>query len=226
MERVWILCKKTFSLTLVFNALLTIACSVGILAGFYGYYADWKPFSPYLFSGNVFWVAIIAAAINVFPSALIGRKLHTGRFLFHHYFYGFLVLAFAAVYIVIFIPVPLSTIFLVNNTNVAVNAGRFLLLGGFTLLLDDLPDVSKRIEIGLNWLKAKVLRIKKVIVAVQVVLSGISLYLFGALCFAMLQVPEWMTLANLILISSVFVTAVTSIIFVKNRVWHSIATDN
>jgi len=226
MGRVWILCKKTFSLTLVFNALLTIACSVGILAGFYGYYKDWKPFSPYLFSGNVFWVAIIAAAINVFPSALIGRKLHTGRFLFHHYFYGFLVLAFAGVYIVIFTPVSLSTIFLVNNTSVAVNAGRFLLLGGFTLLLDDLPDVSKRIEIGLNWLKAKILRGKKIIVTVQVVVSAISLYMFGALCFAMLQVPEWITLANLILISSVFITSVTSIIFVKNRVWHSVATDN
>src|SRR5665648_383114 len=212
MERVWILCKKTFSLTLVFNALLTIACSVGILAGFYWYYPEWKPFSPYLFSGNVFWVAIIAAAINVFPSALVGRKLHTGRFLFHHYFYGFLVLAFAAVYIVAFTPVSLSTIFLVNNTSVAVNAGRFLLLGGFTLLLDDLPDVSKRVEIGLNWLKAKILRGKKVIVTAQVLSSAISLYLFGALCFAMLQVPEWMTLANLILVSSVFVTAVTSII--------------
>ena len=226
MERVWILCKKTFSLTLVFNALLTIACSVGILAGFYWYYPDWQPFSPYLFSGNVFWVAIIAAALNVFPSALVGRKLHTGRFLFHHYFYGFLVLAFAAIYIVAFTPVSLSTIFLVNNTSITVNAGRFLLLGGFTLLLDDLPDVSKRVEIGLNWLKAKVLRGKKVIVTVQVLSSAISLYLFGALCFAMLQVAEYITLANLILISSVFVTVVTSIIFVKNRVWHNAAINN
>ena len=90
MGRAWILCKKMFSLALVFNALLTIACAAGIIAGFYWFFPDWQPFYPYLYSGIVFWVVIAAAAINVFPSALVGRKLHTGRFLFHHYFYGFL----------------------------------------------------------------------------------------------------------------------------------------
>jgi len=84
MGRAWILCKKTFSLSLIFNALLTIACSVGILAGFYWYFPEWNPFHPYIFNGNIFWVAIAAAALNIFPSALIGRKLKTGRFLFHH----------------------------------------------------------------------------------------------------------------------------------------------
>ena len=105
MGRAWILCKKTFSLSLIFNALLTIACSVGILAGFYWYFPEWNPFHPYIFNGNIFWVAIAAAALNIFPSALIGRKLKTGRFLFHHYVYGFLVIAFASLYVIAFSPV-------------------------------------------------------------------------------------------------------------------------
>jgi len=157
MGRAWIICKKIFSLALVFNALLTIACAAGIIAGFYWFFPDWQPFYPYLVSGVVFWVVIAAAAINVFPSALLGRKLHTGRFLFHHYFYGFIVLVCASLYVITFTRVPLSTIFLVNNTSMEVNAGRFFLLGGLTLVLDDLPDVSRRVESGLNWLKAKAL---------------------------------------------------------------------
>ncbi|NLB75121.1 MAG: hypothetical protein GX799_01465, partial [Crenarchaeota archaeon] len=147
----WILCKKIFSLSLVFNALLTIACAVGIITGFYWTYPDWQPFHPYLADGNLFWVVIAAAAINIFPSALLGRKLHTGRFLFHHYFYGFLVLISASLYVIAFTPVSLNAIFLVNNTSLNVNMGRFFLLGGLTLLLDDLPDVSKRVERSLNY---------------------------------------------------------------------------
>ena len=225
MGRLLILCKKTFSLTLIFNALLTIACCAGIIAGFYWFFLDWQPFHPYLFDGNVFWFVITAAAINVFPSAMIGRKLKTGRFLFHHYVYGFLVLACAAVYVVAFTPVSLSNIFLVNNTTVAVNTGKFFLLGGATLVLDDLPDVSRRVESALNWLKAKVLRAKKLVIVAQAVTGAVSLYLFGAVTLAMLHVPENVTLANFILISTVLITGLTSFVFVKRRVWHKIETN-
>jgi hypothetical protein len=222
MSRVWIICKKTFSLTLIFNALLTIACAVGILAGFYWFYLGWQPFHPYLFNGNLFWVAIAAAALNIFPSALLGRKLHTGRFLFHHYFYGFLVLGFAVVYVIAFTPVPLATIFFVNNTSVAVNAARFLLLGGFTLVLDDLPDVSKRVESSLNWLKAKAYGGRKILLAAQLLSGAVSLYISCAVTLAILYVPRWVTPANIILIFTLLITAVTSFVFVKRRVWSTI----
>jgi len=211
-----------FSLTLVFNALLTIACCVGILAGFYWYYSGWNPFAPYLVNGNLLWFAIAAAAINIFPSALLGRKLHTGRFLFHHYFYGFLVMASAVIYVVLFTSVPLTTIFLVNNTSPEVNVGRFFLLGGLTLLLDDLPDVSKRIESGLNHIKAGANRMRKVIVAAQVVTGAFSLYIFAAVCAAMLTIPEWVTPANLILVFTVLITGVTAFIFVKRKAWNNL----
>ena len=139
MGQLWVLVKKIFSISLVFNALLTIGCIAGIFGGFYGYYHDWHPFGPYLISGNLFWAAIVAAVINIFPSAGLGRSLHTGRFLFHHYFYGILVLVFSAIYVSFFTPVNLLNIFLVNDTSVQVNVGRFFLLGGLTLL--DLKSV-------------------------------------------------------------------------------------
>jgi hypothetical protein len=199
-----------------------MACCIGIIAGFYFYFPYWKPFEPYLIDGNLFWIVILAAAINVFPSALLGRKLHTGRFLFHHYFYGFLVIAFAAAYVVAFSPVPLMTLFFVNSTSLEVNIGRFFLLGGFALVLDDLPDVSKRIESSLNWLKAKAHEAKKFIVLLQVIASAISIYVFAAVSTAMLQVPEWVTAANFLLIVSILITVVTSIIFIRRKVWHNI----
>jgi hypothetical protein len=226
MGRAWILCKKLFSLTLVFNALLTIIYCIGVLSGYYWFYRGWQPFSPYLITGELFWIVIAAAAINIFPSALVGRKLHTGRFLFHHYFYGLLVLGCAVVYVVFFTSESLFTIFLVNNTDPAVNVARFFLLGGFTLLIDDLPDANKRLESALNSLKAKVLRVEKAIVVAQMVTGAVSLYLCVAVGIAVLANPAELTIANSLLVSTVFVTGVTSFTFVKQNVWHKASTNN
>ena len=219
MGQCWVLGKKIFSVSLIFNALLTIGCTVGILSCFYWFFQDWQPFAPYLVNANLFWVAIGAAVINIFPSASIGRALHTGRLLFHHYFYGFLVLLFSAVYVVVFTPVSLFSIFFVNNTSVAVNVGRFFIIGGGALLLDDLPDVHERVESCLNWLKAKAGQGGKIISAVQLVTGAVSFYIFFAILLAMFQNSHWVTLANSILIATMFVTSVTSLIFVKRKVW-------
>ena len=64
-----------------------------------------------------------------------------------------MVLVCAVIYIVFFTPISLLTIFLVNDTSVQVNVGRFFILGGLTLVLDDLPDVHTKLDLGLNWLK-------------------------------------------------------------------------
>jgi hypothetical protein len=223
MRRLWIIVKKIFSVSLVFNALLTIGCTVGIFGGFYGYYHDWHPFAPYLISGNLLWVAIAAAVINIFPSAGLGRSLHTGRFLFHHYFYGFMVLFFSAVYVIFFTPVSLLTIFLVNNTSVAVNVGRFFILGGWTLVLDDLPDVHSRLDSGLNWLKCKVGQGGRFVSAVQLAVGVVSLYVFAAVTLSVYTTPDYVTVANLLLIGTLFITSITSFIFVKRQVWQKIA---
>ena len=219
MGRCWILCKKIFSVSLVFNALLTIGCISGILAGFYWYYHHWQPFSPYLINGNLFWVAIAAAIINIFPSAGLGRSLHTGRLLFHHYFYGFMVLVCAVIYIVFFTPISLLTIFLVNDTSVQVNVGRFFILGGLTLVLDDLPDVHTKLDLGLNWLKNKVGQGARFVSVFQLMAGIVSLYVFAAVTLSVYNTPAYVTVANLLLIGTLFITSITSFVFVRRQVW-------
>jgi hypothetical protein len=224
MGKLWIITKKIFSVSLVFNALLTIGCTVGILGGFYWYYYDWHPFAPYLINGNVLWVAIAAAIINIFPSAGLGRSLHTGRILFHHYFYGILVIVFSAIYVAFFTPVNLLTLFLVNDTTVQVNIGRFFFLGGLTLLLDDLPDVSERLESSLNWLKSKIGQGGQVMSVMHAICGVVSFYLFAGIAFSVYYTPQFVTVANVMLIGTLFITSVTSFIFVRRRVWLKIAT--
>lgn len=222
----WVICKKIFSVSLVFNALVSIGCAAGILSGFYWRYQNWQPFAPYLVSASLFWVLIVAAVINIHPSAGLGRSLHTGRLFFHHYFYGFLVLILSTIYIVIFTPVSLLSIFFINSTSIEVNVGRVFLLGGSALVLDDLPDVHGKIESTLNWLKAKAGQGGKIISAVHLITGAITFYLFVAITLALIYDPASITVANLIVLGSVFITGVTSFIFVKRSAWLKLSANS
>jgi hypothetical protein len=215
----WVICKKIFSVTLVFNALVSIGCAAGILSGYYWRYQNWQPFAPYLVSASLFWVLIATAVINIFPSAGLGRSLHTGRLLFHHYFYGFLVIIFSSIYIIFFTPVSLLNIFFVNNTSIQVNVGRVFLLGGLALVLDDLPDVHGKIESSLNKLKAKTGQHGQLVSIVHIVTGAVTFYIFVAMTLAMIQSSSYFTIANLIVLVSAFITGVTSFIFIKRSVW-------
>jgi len=222
MGRLWIIGKKIFSVSLVFNALLTITFATNILSTFYWQFAGWQPYSPYLISANLFWIAIIAAVINIFPSASMGRSLHTGRFLFHHYIYGFIVLACAIAYVILFSPVGLSELFFTFDQRVEVNIGRFFVLGGLALILDDLPDVSIRVESALNRLKFKVGELNKVVSILHIVCGTVSLYIFAAIALAMTISTQDVTLSNILAAGTIFITGVTSFIFVKRGIWKKI----
>lgn len=222
MGRALIIAQKIFSLSLVFNALLTIACAVSVLSSAYYYSTVWKPFEHYLIDVGVFWFAIVAAVLNLYPCTMLGRKLHTGRFLFHHYFYGLLVLAVAAVYVIFFTPVSIFTIFFVFNESVNVNVGKFFLLAGFALLLDDLPDASTRLERHLNVLKEKVRQIPCFMEVIQAIAAVGSLYLCISIFLGLIYVPGWVILANFITSISILITAVTSFVFIRRRFWHKI----
>jgi hypothetical protein len=217
--KVWVICRKVFSVSLLFNALLTIACLVSILSGYYWFYHDWEPFTPFLISGHLLWIAIAAAVINIFPSAALGRSLHTGRFLFHHYIYGFITFGAAIAYVLIFVPVPIWVLFFVDNTSVQVNLGRFFILGGAALVLDDLTDVSMHLEKRLNHLKFHFGQQGKFVIGLQMACGVISFYIFSAITLSMIFRPEWLTVANVLVDTSVLITAVTSLVFVRHRFW-------
>jgi hypothetical protein len=221
-DSVGVYAKKIFSLSLIFNVLITLGCVAGILFGFYRSFPYWRPYAPYLIDGNLFWLVIAAAIVNIFPSASIGRALHTGRFMFHHYVYGFFVLFSSSAFVVAFTSVSLFSLFFVDTNNITVNAGRFFVLAGLTLLLDDLPDVSKRVESGLNWLKSKAYQGRKVIHAFQLFTGFISFYCFVAVTICTIQ-NTTRALPNSFLISTLLITSLTSFACVKRKAWLKIS---
>jgi hypothetical protein len=178
----------------------------------------WQPYAPYLVNGSVLFLVAAAAIVNIFPSASIGRSLHTGRFLFHHYVYGLIVLVFSAIYVVAFTPVPLLYLFVVYNSNIAANAGRFFVLAGFTLVLDDLPDVSKRVESALNKLKAKACQGRVVIHWLTLFMGGATFYVFLAVSLWTTKNPALAVPASFV-IGSFLVTSITSFVCVQRKVW-------
>ena len=215
---VFVYLKKIFSLTLILNSFITIAAIAGILYGFYYAWPGWKPYTPWLISGNLFLLAAIAAIINIFPSASIGRCLHTGRLWFHHYVYGFFVLIFSAIYVVAFTSVSLVTLFLVNTGSIAINAGRFFVLTGATLFLDDLPDVSKRVESALNKVKSQAYRVRKAFHVLQLITGIVTLYIFLAILSFSIYHLE-VNIANFVTMGTLLVTSFTSFACVKRKAW-------
>jgi hypothetical protein len=218
----WIITKKLVSLSLILNSLVTLACVAEIMFNYYRAFPYWQPYAPYLVNGSVFFLVIVAAFLNIFPSARVGRALHTGRFVFHHYVYGFFILLTSAVFVVAFTPVSLLSLFLVYTSNIAVNTGRFFVLAGFTLILDDLPDVSKRVESTLNRLKSKAYQGRNVIRWLQLFTGLASFYVFIAVSVWTTQHPTLAVPASF-MIGTFLVTSLTSFVCVKRKVWLKIA---
>ncbi len=213
--------KKTFSIALIFNSLISIATVAGIIYGYYNAYPNWQPYSPFLLNGNLFWLALAAAVINIFPSAAIGRALHTGRFLFHHYVYGFFVIASSSAFVMVFTPIPLLNLFFVDNNTVAVNAGRVFLLAGLAMFLDDLPDVSKHVESSLNWIKTRACQMRMTLHISQLITGIFALYCSLSILFATLH-ESTRALPNSFVIVSLFITSITSFSLVKHKAWLNI----
>ena len=213
-----VILKKIYSIALILNALITVASVVGILSGFYISYPYWRPYAPFLIDGNLFWIAIAAGVINIFPSAAIGRALHTGRFLFHHYVYGFFVLLSTSACVTAFTSIPLPSLFFVESYNVGVNAGRVFFLAGLALFLDDLPDVSKRVESGLNRIKKKAYRIRKSLHILQFVTGVFALYCCLSILLSTI-VDSSRALPNSFVIGSLLITSITSFVCLKRKAW-------
>ena len=216
--------RKVFSMALIFNALLCISCALGILSGFYKTHLMWKPFAPFLVDGNLFWIIVAGAVINIFPAAFIG-KVHTGRLWFHHYVYGLVVFLASAVYIALFTPASLLTVFFNYTTNIPVNVGRFFLVGGLTLLIDDLPDVHNVTSRGLKWLKTKAFQTRKVLHLLQFFMGLVALYFSAAMSLFLIENPESVTPANFILIGTILITSITSFMSAKEKTWLNLQKD-
>ena len=216
--------KKIFSLALIFNSLLTIVYAIGLLAGYYTLQPKWTPYPPYIINGQLFWILIPAAIINIFPCVNIG-KVHTGRLWFHHYVYGFFVAGLSATLTSLWAPASDSTLFTIYTTNPAVNVGRFFVLGGTTLVIDDLADVSKRLKSVLNSLKSKAMQNGRMLNLTQLIMGFAELYFLLAISVYLSQHPIEITIANVILLGTLLVTIITSFANVRRRAWLDIEVE-
>jgi len=214
--------RKIFSLALMFNALLTVTFAVGILGGFYTLFPLWKPYAPYIIDGSVFWILIPAAIVNIFPCVNIG-KVHTGRLWFHHYVYGFAVMGISIIVLALSVPTPVMlNLFTGYITDPGINLGRFFIIGGLALVIDDLPDVSSRLEKSLCYLKSKAHKNGRIVHSVQFIMGCISLYFLAAVTIYLLQHPSELTPANVIFVGTLIVTSLTSFANVRRKAWLNI----
>ncbi len=221
-SRVSVFGRKLFSLVLTFNCLLCIVYAIGLLAGFYE--ANWKLYPPFLVDGSLFWVIILASIVNIFPAMSIGR-VKTGRLWFHHFVYGFVVLVLSVFAVEMSTSVPLVSLFTARNKSIAINVGRFFVLGGLTLVLDDFADISKRLRSGLSVLKSKAYQARKIIHATQCLTGLLSFYIFVCVSLYIALNPAQAILGNLILAGTLLVTSLTSFGSLKQKIWLNITPE-
>jgi hypothetical protein len=214
--------RKILSVALIFNALMSIVFAIQLLMGYY--VANWKVYAPYLVDSSLFWAIILASIINVFPAATIG-KVRTGRLWFHHYIYGLAVTLSSTGLVLFLTPVSLTNLLMEHTTDTTINGARFFILGGLALLLDDLPDVSKRIKSILSLAKSEVYKRRKTVHVIQGLMGFVSLYIFIAVTVYVTQNPAEATLANLILIGTLLVTSLTSFASVKRKTWLNVTSE-
>ena len=208
--------RKLFSIALVFNCLLTIMYAIGLLTGFY--FDGWIIYKPYLLDGSFLWIVVILAILNLYPSMKIGR-IRTGRFLFHHYVYGFMVVFIAGLFLILFTSATLIGLFVENTTDIAINVGRFFVLGGLALILDDFGDISKITKTILDFLKHKAHIKSNLIHNIHLVFGFASVYVFVALGAWILVTPEGATTANIIFLGTLIITSLTAFWGTLQKMW-------
>ncbi|MGE5637903.1 MAG: hypothetical protein ACM3WQ_04270, partial [Chloroflexota bacterium] len=86
--------------------------------------------------------------------------------------------------------------------------------------------VSKKLKSGLGSMKRRAQQNGKVFHAVQVIMALVTLYLFVAISIYLPQHPAEITLANMILLGTLFITVVTSFANVGRRVWLNIKSND
>ncbi len=208
--------KKFFSLALIFNALLSIVCAIGILTGFYA--AHWRLYKPYLIDGTFFWAIILTAIVNIFPATNLGR-VKTGRLWFHHYVYGFVVLISSSILVLTLTSISFVALFTTNITDLNINVGRFFILGGLTLVLDDLADVSRVTRFFLRVANKVAYHGRRILHIAQCIMGVVSFYIFLSVTLWLIQNPGGSTLANGIMGGTVLVTSLTSFGSVYRKIW-------
>ena len=223
--------RKTLSLALIFNSMVSLACVVNVLIGSYVNAYSWQPNSPYFFNGLLFLFTIATAILNIVPAKLVG-KVHLKRILFHHYVYGFLASSISATLTAVFTP-AYALVFLMPTLGlqttglqmVMVYSGLFFVYGGLALMIDDIRDVSEGLGKTLDKLKLWAVKSRKTLQKVHFVSSLVTVYVAAYVCVwclenvAIAQTGLLWYVSNIILAANLLVTGFWGLKAVKAKYW-------
>jgi hypothetical protein len=160
------------------------------------------------------WAAIPAAIIDLFPIANFGH-VKVRRLGLHHFIYGLAIVAGSSV----LTSVSVFNVFSLGIRDVKLNVGRNLILVGLTLIVDDFADISDRTRMALRVIESKLYGKRRIIHALQGLLSCITFYIFLCITIWLTQNPRGMNLANLTIASTLLVTSLTGFRSVRKRIW-------
>jgi len=180
--------RKSLSLALIFNSLISLAAVVNILVVSYLTTGGLRPYSPYLLDGSLFLLVIATAVLNILPAKLVG-KVDLGRIWFHHFVYGFLASSISLTLIAIFAPAYIL-VFLVPSLGfqttglqtVMIYSDLFFVYGGLTLMIDDIRDVSARLGRTLDKIKLWAYKSNKTLQKVHLISSLATVYVALSVC--------------------------------------------
>ncbi len=226
--------RKIFGLALIFNSLISLTSATNILTSFYLNKGMWCPYSPYLLDGSLFWFVVSVAVLNIFSAKIVG-KAHIKRVLFHHYFYGFLVILIALLSIaliapayILFLLTPSAGFTADGFQNFSIYTVLFLVYGGLTLVIDDVYDVSLRAGRLFDRMKMKMRKLDKTFQTIHLCSCLMSIYVAASVflwylenCSSMVDLPL-LNISYMILIPSLFVTCIWGLRGFKGEMWSKI----
>jgi hypothetical protein len=222
--------RKTLSLALIFNSIISLASLPNILGAFHLDVNGWWPCSPYLVAGLLFWPLIVTAVLNIVPAKFIG-KVDIERILFHHYVYGLLASSISLTLMVIFAPAYIFVLlmpFLGFQTTglqmIMIYSGLFFVYGGLTLMIDDIYDVSLRFGRVLDRLRLRAYKSGRILQKVHFIssLATVCIAVFIGAWFLEIGVLETGSLwdvSNMFPATSLLVTGLWGLKAVKANYW-------
>jgi hypothetical protein len=225
--------RKTLSLGLIFNSVVSLAPVANILVAFYLSTGEWRPYSPYLIDGSLFWLVIVTAVLNIVPAKLVGR-VDFRRVLFHHYVYGFLASSISLMLMAVFAPAYIF-VFLMPSLGfqttglqmVMVYSGLFFVYGGLTLMIDDIHDVSLRLGRALDRLKIWAYKSSKTLQKVHLISSLVTVYTAMSVCAWFLEnnilTEAWSLwdVSSMVFAASLLITGFWGLKAIKAKYWFS-----
>jgi len=223
--------RKVLSLTLIFNSIISLISAANMLASFYMNGCGWRPFSPYLIEGSLFWFVILTSLMNIVPAKIVG-KVNIKRILFHHYVYGFLVSSISLLSMVLFAPAYLLVLLTPSLgfqtsglQTIPLYASFFFVYGGLTLVIDDINDVSLRVRRSLDKLKMRICKSGKMLQTMHLCSSLVSIYIVICSLLWYFENIFWiknsplLNIAHIIFMLNLLVTSLWGLKAVKEKLW-------